>query len=149
MQSKRRMSRWVKIGFGAIGIGLLLTIGIAVLVIIGTQLYGMLWHHSGSGRISYAKVQISNFDEALAIFHNKLGRYPSSEEGLEILANMPERRKPLMPSISVDPWGNDYVYMHPGKYNQWSFDISSKGPDGLLGTEDDIRYKDLQDFSHR
>jgi general secretion pathway protein G len=134
------MSRLVELGFGAFGIGLLLIVGISLMFVI----FAHLW----TTRVCEIKgdtaiFQISVFDEALTIFHRNLGRYPSTEEGLEILVNMPERRKPLMPSIPEDPWGNDYVYVYPGKHNQGSFDVFSKGPDGLLGTEDDISYKTL------
>ena len=38
----------------------------------------------------------------------------------------------------VDPWGNTYTYTFPGVHNAYSVDISSNGPDGTLGNEDDI-----------
>ena len=127
------MRKWVKIAFGTIGLVLLLTIAA---IQSGQFMWGEQIHFVGP--IDTAKIQISNFMDALALFRKKLGRYPSTEEGLKILVDMPERRKPLMRSISLDPWGNEYVYIHPGDHNPGSFDISSKGADGVLGTEDDI-----------
>jgi len=126
------MRKWVKIVFGTIGLVLLLT--------IAAIQSGQLWWGAqiNFARTDTGKVQISNFMDALTLFHEKLERYPSTEEGLKILVDVPERRKPLMRSISLDPWGNEYVYIHPGDHNHENFDISSKGPDGVLGTEDDI-----------
>ena len=37
----------------------------------------------------------------------------------------------------IDPWGNPYFLVIPGEFNI-DFDILSTGPDGTLGTEDDI-----------
>jgi general secretion pathway protein G len=41
-------------------------------------------------------------------------------------------------AIPKDPWGNEYVYGCPGKHNPSSYDVSSAGPDGQMGTDDDI-----------
>ena len=37
-----------------------------------------------------------------------------------------------------DPWGQPFVYVCPAQ-NDDGYDISSKGPDRLAGTDDDIR----------
>jgi general secretion pathway protein G len=37
-----------------------------------------------------------------------------------------------------DPWGHAYVYLKPGRYHKDYYDIFSKGPDGVAGTEDDV-----------
>ena len=36
-----------------------------------------------------------------------------------------------------DSWGNDYIYVYPGEYNEDGYDLSSAGPDGEEGTDDD------------
>lgn len=41
------------------------------------------------------------------------------------------------PNLPIDPWGNTYIYELPGKHNPDSYDLFS-GPDGWIGTEDDI-----------
>ena len=71
-------------------------------------------------------------------FH--VGEYPSTEEGLNVLALKAYRKKgwdgPYVNHVVPDPWGNDYVYEtrpeggHPILY--------SKGPDGRAGTTDDV-----------
>lgn len=40
--------------------------------------------------------------------------------------------------LKKDPWGNEYVYTNPGKYNKGDYDLFSKGPDGVAGNADDI-----------
>ena len=37
----------------------------------------------------------------------------------------------------VDPWGAEYIFRSPGQKNP-DFDLISKGPDGTVGTPDDI-----------
>lgn len=38
--------------------------------------------------------------------------------------------------LPADPWGNDYVLVNPGEHG--AYDLLSAGPDGEMGTEDDI-----------
>jgi general secretion pathway protein G len=70
------------------------------------------------------------------------GYYPSGANGLNDLVNQPgnaqEWRGPYVKEVPLDPWGNDYIYESPGKVNTGSYDISSAGPDGQPGNEDDI-----------
>jgi general secretion pathway protein G len=59
-------------------------------------------------------------------FRSANGAYPSTERGLHSLAAMPK-----------DPWGNDYVYVYPGKMNRDEYDLFSPGPDRKPYTLDD------------
>ena len=45
---------------------------------------------------------------------------------------------PYIKKDAKDPWDNPYVYKSPGEHNTDSYDLSSKGKDGIEGTEDDI-----------
>ena len=77
---------------------------------------------------------------ALGRYRFHVGEYPSTEEGLNVLALKAYRKKgwdgPYVNHVVPDPWGNDYVYEtrpeggHPILY--------SKGPDGRAGTTDDV-----------
>ncbi len=42
------------------------------------------------------------------------------------------------PDILVDPWDEPFQYVSPGSHNDLSYDLWSKGGDGLSGTADDI-----------
>ena len=58
-----------------------------------------------------------------------MGAYPTSAEGLDVLAN-PPRGQALMNEIPKDPWGRDYNYANPGTHNPRGFDVWSDGPAG-------------------
>ena len=68
---------------------------------------------------------------------------PTTEQGLQALVTMPQGDpKPskwyqMMDRMPKDPWNRDYVYVYPGKHNTNGYDLSTKGRDGIEGTEDD------------
>jgi len=85
---------------------------------------------------------------ALGRYKFHVGEYPSTEEGLAVLAyrRPNEIRKvrqqhkgwdgPYVNHVVPDPWGNDYVYeTRPEGGNPVLY---SKGPDGRAGTTDDV-----------
>ncbi len=86
-----------------------------------------------------ANVQIKNIGEAIELYKIKFNRYPSTAEGLQALVKPPKGKKPLMETIPRDPWDAEYLFVSPGQHNSSKFDISSKGPDGIADTEDDIK----------
>lgn len=89
-----------------------------------------------------AKTQISSFEVALDQFEVDVGFYPPGNSGLNAIVeqpnNAPNWRGPYLKSIPLDPWGNPYVYAYPGKNNAKGYDLSSVGPDGRAGGDDDI-----------
>lgn len=89
-------------------------------------------------KIKAAKTQIHDFGQALDLYKLDFGGYPSTSEGLSVLTNPSNNKKPYMRSIPKDPWQHDYVYISPGTHNSSSFDIQSYGPDGNDGGGDDI-----------
>ena len=68
---------------------------------------------------------------------------PTTEQGLQALVTMPQGDpKPskwyqMMDKMPKDPWNREYVYVCPGKHNTNGYDLSTKGRDGIEGTEDD------------
>jgi general secretion pathway protein G len=117
-----------------------------VIVIIGV-LAGMLVARL-SGRTQEAKITRAQADVAgqlslaLDLFEQDTGRYPTEEEGLAALVDDPGleswKGPYLKGRLKPDPWGNPYIYRldseHPGMYV-----LSSAGPDGQSGNEDDIK----------
>ncbi|MFW5863867.1 MAG: type II secretion system major pseudopilin GspG [bacterium] len=98
---------------------------------------------SKEAKITAAKAQIGNFETALDAFEVDNGFYPEGDTGLQALVEEPSDAKNwhgpyLKKGIPNDPWGNPYNYEYPGKNNEEGYDISSNGPDGKKGTEDDI-----------
>jgi len=46
--------------------------------------------------------------------------------------------KKYVTTVGRDPWGNEYIYIAPGKRNPNYFDLYSMGPDGRRDSSDDI-----------
>jgi general secretion pathway protein G len=93
-------------------------------------------------KIKAAKAQIELLSTALDTFRLDVGRYPSTQEGLDALRTKPgaiERWDGpyLKKDLPLDPWGKGYVYKSPGEHG--SFDILSYGADGAPGGEEDNR----------
>jgi len=93
-------------------------------------------------KIKAAKAQIELLSTALDTFRLDVGRYPSTQEGLDALRTKPgaiERWDGpyLKKDLPLDPWGKAYVYKSPGEHG--SFDILSYGADGAPGGEEDNR----------
>jgi general secretion pathway protein G len=79
------------------------------------------------------KAQIKGVETALGMYRMNHSRYPSSEEGLEMLLNPPGRTSGYLPVMPKDAWDNDYVYRSPGQHGE--FDLYSLGRDGQEGGE--------------
>jgi general secretion pathway protein G len=97
---------------------------------------------SEQARVTAARTEISGIELALDSFEVDNGRYPEGDNGLKDLWEEPDDVKNWRPylkrALDGDPWGNPYIYVSPGKHNEHGYDLSSCGPDGKEGTDDDI-----------
>ena len=117
-----------------------------VLVILGILAALVLPKFSGrteQARITAAQTTISTFGTALDAFEVDTGSYPRGQDGLQQLLVQPPDvtgwRGPYLKSdVPLDPWGHAYVYEYPGRVNANGYDIHSAGPDGQVGTADDL-----------
>jgi general secretion pathway protein G len=94
----------------------------------------------GKSEQGAAKAQIEAFAKALDAYRLDLGRYPSTEQGLNALVVMPGNeskwRGPyLKKAVPLDPWGRAYVYRYPG--SKGDFELMSFGKDGQMGGQED------------
>ncbi len=113
---------------------------LVVMVIIGllAALVGpRLFPKLGKGKQAAAKAQIELLGQALDQFRLDVGRYPTTEEGLNALVNNPGIEKwegpYLKKGLPLDPWGRPYVYQSPGSHGE--YDLISYGADGKPGGE--------------
>ncbi len=118
---------------------------IVVVIIIGL-LAGLVLpqfiRQEEKAKLKAAQAQIELLGTALDTFRLDVGRYPSTDEGLQAL-----RQKPgtvdrwdgpyLKKDIPLDPWGKPYMYKSPGDHG--AYDIVSYGADGTPGGEGDNR----------
>lgn len=118
-----------------------------VLVILATLaavIVPKFTRRSEQAKVTAAKTNIANLELALDTFEIDSGRFPTNSEGLRALVTKPSNadgwREPYIKrGVPIDPWGNDYVYKYPGQYNKYGYDLSSAGPDGQRGGDDDIK----------
>jgi general secretion pathway protein G len=90
----------------------------------------------GRSEQGVAKAQVEAFARALDTYRLEVGRYPSSEEGLEALLSKPANAARwngpyLQKAVPDDPWGHAYLYRSPGSTGD--FEITSYGKDGQPG----------------
>ncbi len=99
---------------------------------VGPKYFGQL----GKAEVKAARAQIDGFDKALDQYRLDVGRYPTTEQGLNALmikpAGIPRWAGPyLKKEVPPDPWGKPYVYKSPGEHGE--YDLSSLGRDGRPG----------------
>jgi general secretion pathway protein G len=110
---------------------------LVVIVIIGLLSAFVAPHyfsHIGRSKAQITRVQIEAFATALDQYRIDTGHYPSTEAGLAALVVRPAN-EPLWQGgyvkkgIPIDPWGNAYVYVIPGRAER-EYDLVSYGADG-------------------
>lgn len=114
---------------------------LVVLVILGllAALVGpTLVKHLKPAKRTVAAAQIEEFASALDGYYVDVGRYPSTEEGLQALREKPVGAKSwkgpyLKKEIPDDPWGGPFIYRCPGQHG--AYDLLSYGADGKEGGE--------------
>ncbi len=132
-------------------IGMLL---VGALVIPQILEHGPVGPGQAERNLEKARKGVRNLAIALGRFRYHVGRYPTDEEGLEIVArrlDRPELRRvpvpgwngPYISQLLPDPWRNDFVYVNNGEAATPT--LYSKGPDGAAGTTDDV-IADPSDF---
>ncbi|MCL4103529.1 UNVERIFIED_CONTAM: hypothetical protein GTU68_059608 [Idotea baltica] len=101
------------------------------------------------GKESRVKADINTVTAALRTYETQNMFLPTSKQGIMALVEKPSSRpqpknwRPFLKKMLLDPWGNEYQYLRPGKRDKSGFDIFSMGPDGVAGNEDDIGNWDL------
>ncbi|ABM34699.1 type II secretion system major pseudopilin GspG [Paracidovorax citrulli] len=136
---QRKSSR----GFTLIELLVVLAILTLLAGLVGPRVLGQL----GGAKAKTAGVQIADLDKSLELFKLDVGRYPTTEEGLNALVNRPGSVNGwagpyLKGGVPTDPWGHPYRYANPGPNG--GIEILSLGSDGAPGGEGeaaDIRNK--------
>ena len=118
-------------------------IAIALLAAIAGLLVTNLDRILGGGREEVARLFVEEtLETPLTAYRVNMGRYPTTEEGLQALVAKPSDeaanwRGPYVKKLNPDPWGNPYQYKCPGEASSAGFDLWSFGPDGVE-SEDDV-----------
>ena len=118
------------LGFSLVEIMVVLVIIglLAGVVTIGTRNY------LAKAKENTARMEIATISEAVETFYTVYDRYPTNEEGLEVLTQPGEQLPdPLLRQSPVDPWGRPYQYNQPGR--EAAYEVVSLGADGREGGE--------------
>jgi len=124
-----------------------LMVVVVILGILAAVVVPRVMDRPEQARISAAKNNIRAIRSALDMYKLDNHQYPTTDQGLEALVEMPERPPEAanwngcMEKVPLDPWGNEYRYLFPGKHGD--ADVFSAGPNGRGGDEDDIGSWDL------
>ena len=141
MEKKKRRE-----GFTLIELLIVMVILGLLAALVGPRMFGKV----GSSKLKAAKAQISLLETALDTYRLDVGKYPTTDQGLEVLRTKPSDVEkwdgPYLPKdVPLDPWGKPYIYRSPGEHGD--FDIISYGADGRQGGEgedsDVVSWKDV------
>ena len=130
----RRFQASDKRGFTLVELLVVMVIIGLLAALVGPKLFPKL----GKGKQSAARAQIELLSQALDQFRLDVGRYPTTQEGLQALSVNPGGIDNwdgpyLKKALPNDPWTKPYQYQCPGTHGE--FDIWSNGRDGVPGGE--------------
>ena len=123
-------------GFSLIELLVVLVIISLLVALVAPKFLG----HVDTAKQQDAQAQIALLGQALDIYRLENHKYPTTEEGLEVL------RDYLKKDLPEDPWDNEYVYTSPGLHGD--YDLVSYGADNAEGGEENdmdiVSWKNLE-----
>lgn len=119
-----------------------LLVALTILALISTVVVVNVLPEQGRAAVRKAGIDIKQIETALEQYHVDMLSYPSSQQGLAALVEVPaditrkERYRPggYLRSVPLDPWDSPYQYRFPGQ-NGRALDVFSLGADGEVGGE--------------
>jgi general secretion pathway protein G len=115
-------------------------IELLVVLVILTLLAGLVgprvMNQLGGAKSKTAALQIADLEKSLELFKLDVGRYPTTEEGLNALSVKPASASGwngpyTKGAVPNDPWGKPYGYTSPA--SNGGVEIVSLGADGTAG----------------
>ena len=112
---------------------------IVIIGILASVVVPRVMDNPDKARTAKAKHDIQALESALDIYRLDNFTYPTTDQGLEALVTKPSgspepknwKNGGYIKKLRKDPWGNDYLYLHPGQHGE--MDIYSLGADGAPG----------------
>ncbi|MFC2953319.1 type II secretion system major pseudopilin GspG [Marinicaulis aureus] len=135
---KRNMKRRQK-GFSLVE----LLVALAILALISAIVVINVLPARDKAAVDTTKIDIGVIESALDQYRLDMMNYPTSQQGLEALINVPSDARNtgnyrpggyLRGELPTDPWGNPYEYRFPGERGG-AYDLYSLGADGEPGGE--------------
>ena len=134
MSGRRRQA-----GFTLIEIMVVMVIIGLLMALVGPNLIG----RSEKAKSQAAAMQIERLGTVLDTFRLDVGRYPTTQEGLQVLVQRPmgvDRWDGpyINKGVPKDPWDRPYICRSPGEAGR-PYDLYSLGADGAPGGTDNNR----------
>ncbi len=127
-REQNEIAKRMKEGFTLIEI----LVVVAIIGMLGAVAVPAYMSYLADARITTTRSLIKNIEDACQMYNMKHGgKYPSQ---LSELQEGDDDNPPLIDGGIEDPWGNEIKYERKGK----RIYLTSFGPDGEEGTEDDI-----------
>jgi len=145
---RKRSSHSLQSGYGTVQLLLLLglMVGVLMLFVPSGPISG---ENPRKVKIRICKVQMAMFEGGLDSFRQDVGRYPTTEEGLEALFQRPHITErwlgPHIPkNAPPDAWGRPFVYHSPSEDKASPYELYSAGENGIdeNGRGDDVSDQD-------
>ncbi|WP_375202895.1 type II secretion system major pseudopilin GspG [Hyphococcus sp.] len=120
-----------------------LLVALAILALISAIVVINVLPARDKAAVDTAKIDIGVIESALDQYRLDMLNYPTSQQGLEALINVPSDARNagnyrpggyLRGEVPTDPWGNPYQYEFPGDRGG-AYDLFSLGADGEPGGE--------------
>jgi general secretion pathway protein G len=115
-----------------------LLVVLAILGLLAAIATPMVLKYLDSAKVGTAKTEVANISAGLDLFKYDVGRYPTTQEGLDALVKAPPTADnwngPYVKTTTnlKDPWGHPFGYRAPGEHGD--FDLYSDGPTGKEDT---------------
>ncbi|MBO7308165.1 MAG: type II secretion system protein GspG [Kiritimatiellae bacterium] len=134
MKKENKFANAVKRGFTLVE----LLVVVAILGILATGAVVYVPRFLESGNKGAAEKDVQALKTAVTQYYTDKRKYP---DNLDVLVDTSGDKEPYIEGgegALIDPWGNKYEIKFKGNKKNSPY-IVSGGPDGTIGTEDDIR----------
>jgi general secretion pathway protein G len=119
-----------------------LLVVLAIIGLLGALVGPRLFERLEGSKVTTAQTQVRMLKTSLDTMRLDIGRYPTAEEGLDLLVRAPTEPSLrarwhgpyLEGEVPLDPWGNPYQYS-PAGHELNAITLYSYGPTGKPGGE--------------
>ena len=116
---------------------------ISIIVVLLGLAISKMGNPLGFAKSVAVRADVQAIGTQLKLYESMNGYLPTTEQGLQALVTQPstdprpQRWYQLFKEIPKDPWGNNYIYLCPGRKNPTGYDLYSAGQDRKADTSDD------------
>ena len=116
---------------------------ISIIVVLLGLAISKMGNPTGFAKGVAVRADVQAIGTQLKLYESMNGFLPTTEQGLQALVTQPsteprpQRWYQLFKEVPKDPFGNNYIYLSPGRKNPTGYDLYSAGQDRKADTADD------------